>query len=57
MVNCKICGEKSDNEICNICQYFLDNGVSEETIKKILVDDSVKDIWKANEKYSEELDR
>lgn len=55
MPYCRICGKKSESRVCNNCQYFLDNGADEETIKKMLSDDKTKKAWKANEKYSEEL--
>lgn len=55
MPYCKICGHKSKGRVCDDCQYFLDRGVDEETIRKMLSNDKVKKIWKENEKYAEEL--
>lgn len=55
MTYCRICGKKSKNRVCNNCQYLIDNGADEETIKKMLSNDNAKKIWKANEEHSEEL--
>ena len=55
MPYCRICGKESGKRVCTNCQYFLDNRADEETIKKMLSDDETKKIWKANEKYAEEL--
>lgn len=55
MVFCGICGRESEKRVCTNCQYFLDNGSDEETIKKMLSDDNANRIWKANNKYAEEL--
>ena len=55
MVYCRICGKESEKRTCANCQYFLDNGADEQTIKKMLSDDKTKKAWKANEIYSEEL--
>lgn len=55
MVYCKICGAKSVSRICDGCQYCLNNGAAEETIKKMKSNDVVNKIWKENESYSERL--
>ena len=55
MPYCKICGKESGKRVCVNCQYLLDNGADEKTIKKMLSDDATKKIWKDNERYSEEL--
>jgi len=55
MPYCKICGKEAGKKVCVNCQYLLDNGADEETIKKMLSDDETKKVWKANEKRAEEL--
>ena len=54
-MNCKICGKESENRICKDCQYHLNHGADEETIKRMLSNDPVKEVWKENEEYSEKL--
>lgn len=58
IVFCKICGRKDENgRECNRCVYFLDRGVDESVIKRMLSDDKTKSIWNENEKIAEDLAR
>ena len=55
---CRICGNKSGNRReCKRCTYFLDGGVDEYVIRKMLSDDKTKAIWGKNEKIAEDLGR
>src|SRR3989339_989365 len=55
-LHCTICGKTSGNErFCKNCAYLLKNGGSEETIRKMLSDDTVKKIWKENKAIAEKL--
>ena len=52
---CRICGQKAKEGVCDRCNYFLSHGADEDTIKKMLSDDTAKQIWVENEKIAEEL--
>ena len=55
---CRICGRKSGNKReCKRCTYFLERGVDEYIIRRMLSDDKTKAIWGGNEKIAEELAR
>jgi hypothetical protein len=55
MVYCKTCGKESKKRICKDCQYLLDNGADEETIKRMKSNDFVNAIWEKNKIISEKL--
>src|SRR3989338_7344394 len=57
MAFCRICGKASEAGVCPNCQYFLDSGSDEETLKRMLSNDIVKSIWKQNEQRAEDLGR
>jgi len=55
---CRICGGKSgDRRECKRCIYFLEQGVDEYIIRRMLSDDKTKAIWNKNEKIADELAR
>ena len=55
-MHCKICGNKSDeNRLCKKCKYFLDNGTSEQAIRRMYSDDKTKKVWEGNKKIAEGL--
>lgn len=55
-LHCKICGKNSGNErVCKNCDYLLNNGASEETIRTMLSNDAVKKVWMENKELAEKL--
>ena len=53
---CRICGGESGNKReCKRCTYFLEDGVEEYVIRRMLSDDKTKSIWSANERVAEVL--
>jgi len=50
---CKICGREANKE--RTCNYFLEHGETEETLRSMYSDDEAKKIWRENEKIAEKL--